>query len=120
MTTASFAGHRQVAIEVMLLDATEQEKGILQGVIGGEVTLSASTRLKASGSLELLDLGQEINWLSDRVRITYRIQGGHSWPLGVFLLAAPTKTYTDGGASWRVELLSKLTLLDEDCVETPT
>ena len=120
MTTSSFTGHRQVAIEVMLLDATEQEKGILQGVIGGEVTLSASTRLKASGSLELLDLGQEINWASDRVRITYRIQGGASWPLGVFLLAAPTKTYTDGGASWKVELLSKLTLLDEDCVETPT
>ena len=120
MTTPSFTGHRQVEIEVMLLDHEEQEKGVLKGVVGGEVTLSASTRLKASGSLELIDLGQDINWSTDRVRITYRIQGGASWPLGVFLLAAPSKTYTDGGATWKVELLSKLTLLDEDCVETPT
>lgn len=123
MTTpsnSSFVSHRQVSIEVMLLDRAEQEKGLLRGVVGGEVTLSASTRLKASGSLELLDLGQEINWASDRVRITYNIAGGASWPLGVFLLAAPTKAYTDGGASWKVELLSKLTLLDEDCVESPT
>lgn len=120
MTTPSFTGHRQVEIEVTLLDHEEQEKGALKGVVGGEVTLSASTRLKASGSLELTDLGQDINWARDRVRITYKITGGASWPLGVFLLAAPTKTYRDGGATWKVELLSKLTLLDEDCVETPT
>lgn len=123
MTTpfnSSFTAHRQVSIEVMLLDRAEQEKGLLRGVVGGDVTLSASTRLKASGSLELIDLGQEIDWTSDRVRITYRIRGGASWPLGVFLLSAPTKTYTDGGASWKVELLSKLSLLDEDCVEVPT
>ena len=123
MTTpsdSSFTSHRQVSIEVMLLDRAEQEKGLLRGVVGGEVTLSAATRLKASGSLELIDLGQEINWASDRVRITYKIAGGTSWPLGVFLLAAPTKTYRDGVASWKVELLSKLTLLDEDCVEVPT
>lgn len=123
MTTpsnSSFTSHRQVSIEVMLLDRAEQEKGLLRGVVGGEVTLSASTRLKASGSLELIDLGQDINWASDRVRITYKIASGASWPLGVFLLAAPTKTYRDGGATWKVELLSKLTLLDEDCVEAPT
>lgn len=120
MTTPSFTGHRQVEIEVMLLDQGEQEKGVLKGVVGGEVTLSASTRLKASGSLELIDMGQDINWARDRVRITYKITGGASWPLGVFLLAAPTKTYRDGGATWNVELLSKLTLLDEDCVESPT
>lgn len=123
MTTpsnSSFVSHRQVSIEVMLLDRAEQEKGLLRGVVGGEVTLSAATRLKASGSLELIDLGQEINWASDRVRITYKIAGGTSWPLGVFLLAAPTKTYRDGGATWKVEFLSKLTLLDEDCVEAPT
>lgn len=119
-SSSSFTAHRQVSIEVMLLDRAEQEKGLLRGVVGGEVTLSAATRLKASGSLELLDLGQDINWASDRVRITYRIRGGASWPLGVFLLSAPTKTYTDGGASWKVELLSKLFLLDEDCVEVPT
>lgn len=119
MITPSFTGHRQVEIEVMLLDHEEQEKGVLKGVVGGEVTLSASTRLKASGSLELIDLGQDINWASDRVRITYKITGGASWPLGVFLLAAPTKTYRDGGATWKVELLSKLTLLDEDCFEDP-
>ena len=123
MTTpsnSSFTSHRQVSIEVMLLDRAEQEKGLLRGVVGGEVTLSASTRLKSSGSLELIDLGQDINWASDRVRITYKIASGASWPLGVFLLAAPTKTYRDGGATWKVELLSKLTLLDEDCVEAPT
>ena len=111
MTTpsnSSFVSHRQVSIEVMLLDRAEQEKGLLRGVVGGEVTLSAATRLKASGSLELIDLGQEINWASDRVRITYKIAGGTSWPLGA------------GGATGWGELLTPLTLLLVAWVHAPT
>lgn len=105
-------GHRNSQYVVTLLDRRDREKILLDGVVGGEVSLSAATRLRASGSLNLDDVGQDIDWLSDRVRIDYE-GNGQRWPLGVFLLAAPTRSYTDEGSQWKVELLSKLAILDQ-------
>lgn len=110
----SLTGHRQASIEVILLDSSEREKGRLDGVEGGEVSMSAGSRLRASGTLNLVDRGQEIDWAKDRVKIVYKLASGESWPLGVFLFASPKLSYSEGGSSLQVELISKLSLLDGD------
>ncbi len=110
----SLTGHRQASIEVILLDSNEREKGRLDGVEGGEVSMSAGSRLRTSGTLNLVDRGQEIDWAKDRVKIVYKLASGESWPLGVFLFASPKLSYSEGGSSLQVELISKLSLLDGD------
>ncbi|QWW20124.1 hypothetical protein I6B53_03235 [Schaalia sp. 19OD2882] len=110
---ADLTGHRVAGFTVTLLDADEQEKGLLDGVTGGDVTLSAATRLRASGTLQVDEVGQQIDWGTDRVRIDYEANG-QAWPIGVFLLSAPTQSFEDGMVSRRVELLGKLAVIDQD------
>ena len=113
-----WTGHRQVKISVNLLDYKDQVKARLDGVTGGSVEFTQNTRLRGSGQLELLDRGQDIDFLKDRVQIKYELYSGESIPLGVWLLSAPTMS-TDGQVrKWKVDLLSKLAILDEDCVES--
>lgn len=111
----SLTGHRQASFDVILLDGDEQEKGRLDGVTGGEVTLNAGTRLRTSGSLTIIDRGQNVDWARDRVKIVYRLASGETWPLGVFLFASPKRAYGAGARTLTVDLLSKLSLLDGDC-----
>lgn len=114
----SLTGHRQGRFIVAILDQDDRPKGPLTGVTGGSVQLSATTALRASGSLALEDIGQEIDWFSDRIKIRYESNAG-SWDLGVFLPSAPTRSYTADGASWDVELLGKLAVLDQDRLASP-
>jgi len=106
------SGHRQAEYVVRLLDREDQEIRVLDGVEAGSVQLSASTRLRASGSLTIRDTGESIDWLTQRVRIDYVPVGIEGWSIGVFCFASPRALYSDDGLSWEVELLGKLTLLD--------
>ncbi|WP_195225958.1 hypothetical protein [Schaalia turicensis] len=114
----SVYSHRQAEYVVRLLDSQDQEIRVLDGVTGGAVTVSSATRLKASASLQITRTTEEIDWLSQRVRIDYKPTGTQGWPLGVFLLTSPTDSYSETGVSWDVELLSKLAILDESKTET--
>ena len=111
--------HRQASIQAELLTRRDRLVGRLDGVTGGNVEFTSTTRLRGSGQLQLRDTGQQIDWLSDRVRLSYRLATGEALPLGVWLLSAPTVTVSGSGRSWNVDLLSKLTVLDEDCVDKP-
>jgi len=112
--TGALSGSRQVSWQVTLLSRTGEEIGLLDGVTGGSVSVSSTTRLRGSGTLEVRDLGQEVDWLSDRVRLTYTITGGPSWDVGVFLLAAPKREFGASGAARSIELSGVLGVLDED------
>ncbi|QHO91915.1 hypothetical protein CWT12_12210 [Actinomyces sp. 432] len=113
-------GHRQSWWEVVLADRRGAELRPLDGVTGGSVELSATTTLRASGTLSLADRGQGVDWLSDRVHILQHIRDRHgrevSWPLGEYLLSAPTRAYRSSGSSWEVELSSPLLVLSEDAL----
>lgn len=109
--------HRQAEYVVRLLDEQDREIRVLDGVTGGSVSLSASTRLRASGQLSIRDTGEEIDWLSHRVRIDYEPVGVEPWPLGVFLLSTPQDAHSDAGRAWEVDLLGKLAVLDGDSTE---
>ncbi|WP_136191975.1 hypothetical protein [Actinomyces procaprae] len=113
-------GHRQSWWEVVLADRHGREVRPVDGVTGGQVDLSASTTLRASGTLTLTDRAQGIDWLSDRVHVYEHVRDRHgrvvSWPLGEYLLSAPTRSYTGAGSSWDVELSSPLLVLSEDAL----
>jgi hypothetical protein len=109
--------HRQAHYTVTLLDWGDQVVRRLDGVTGGNITLSNSTRLRASGSLNLTQACGDIDWMTQRVRIDYTANGV-SWGLGVFLLSAPTRTYSEMGSTWSVDLSSPLAVPDADCVDS--
>ena len=106
--------HRQAEWSVTLLTRTGQEIAPMEGVTGGSVEVSGTTRLRGSGTLEVVDTGQDVDWLSDRVRVTYQIVGGPTWDLGVFMMAAPQEKHTATGAARSVELTGILGVLDAD------
>jgi hypothetical protein len=109
--------HRQAGYTVTLLDAGDRRIRRLDGVTGGNITLSNSTRLRASGSLNLTQACGPIDWMTQRVRIDYTANG-QTWGLGVFLLSAPTRSYSEAGSGWSVDLSSPLAVPDADCVDT--
>lgn len=109
--------HRQADYTVTLLDSGDRVIRRLDGVTGGNITLSNSTRLRASGSLHLTEACGDVDWLTQRVRIEYSANGV-SWGLGVFLLSAPTRSYGGTGSTWSVDLSSPLALPDADCVDS--
>mgnify|MGYP000902892572 CR=1 FL=1 len=111
------SSHRQAEFVVRLLDEQDQEIRVLDGVMGGSVSLSATTRLRASGQLSIQETGEEIDWLSHRVRIDYEPVGMEPWSLGVFLLSSPQDSHSESGTSWDVDLLGKLAVLDGDSIE---
>jgi hypothetical protein len=108
--------HRQADYTVTLLDSKDRVVRRLDGVTGGSITLSNSTRLRASGSLSLTEACGRIDWMTQRVRVDYATSG-QSWGLGVFLLSAPTRSYGEAGSTWDVDLSSPLALPDADCVD---
>lgn len=108
--------HRQADYTVTLLDRSDRVVRRLDGVTGGNVTLSNSTRLRASGSLSLTEACGPIDWMTQRVRIDYTANG-QTWGLGVFLLSAPTRSYGEAGSTWNADLSSPLALPDVDCVD---
>lgn len=110
--------HRQSEYRVTLLDSQNSIIRKLDGVIGGTVSLSSSTRLRASGSLELSEHAMPINWMRDRVKIEYVPSGMDPWSIGVFLLSAPVRSYSEVGSSWKVDLSSVLAIPDTDCLSS--
>lgn len=115
--TDALSTHRRGGYQVTLLDMGDRTVRRLDGVTGGSVTLSNSTRLRASGTLNLTEACGPIDWMTQRVRIDYTANGV-SWGLGVFLLSAPTRSYSGTGSTWSVDLSSPLAVPDADCVDT--
>lgn len=91
--------------------------GQLDGVSQISLTFDASDTgvLTSGGSLNLDDVGQPIDWLNARCQPWANVNG-EEWPLGVYLMSAPTQQYAATGNSWDVTLKDKLSILDEDLI----
>lgn len=107
---------RVEAFQFYLLDSTDTQIGVLDGVQpGGSAQWSAASSVKGSGTINVLDLGQGIDWLNVRIKPTVTIAGiDGEQPLGIWLPAAPDEKWTDLGRSWQVSLTDKTSLLDQD------
>ncbi|MBL3682645.1 hypothetical protein D3229_09915 [Leucobacter aridicollis] len=81
---------------------------------GGGVELAALSRLGVSGSIEIDERGQDIDWLTARVQHVYDpgVEGVEPWPVATMRFTSPRDRHTSFGVSYSVELLSKLSILD--------
>lgn len=115
------AGTRVTAYRFDLLDSEENQLGQLEGVEGGSVEWTSFSAIKGGGSLDVTDVGQQVDWLNCRIRPMALLASVGAEPdtevgLGVYLAAAPKESWSDTGRSWTVELLDKLSILDGDIV----
>ena len=118
---AALTGGEVLGFRFDLLDSNDLKVGTLDGVEGGHVEWSSFTAIKGSGSLDVQDTGQVIDWLNVRVRPMALISDlvnpqRTECGLGVYICAAPTESWEGSQRSWSVELLDKLSILDQDIV----
>lgn len=109
--------HRMPRWEHWLLNSLDEPVARLDGVTGGSVTLQGLTRLGGHGDLDLDERGQGIDWLKYRVQSIYST-GTESWPVSTMMLSSPTEHYAGGRVSYKVGLLSKVAIVDEDAFDT--
>lgn len=103
---------RQADYRVMLTTPDGQDIGLLDGVESGSVTLSATSRLRASGQLSLTETSQEIDWFNMHARVDYVPVGMPGWPVATFVMSSPTRSVNEHRVTRDVELLSTLAYLD--------
>ena len=96
----------------MLTTPDGQDIGLLDGVESGSVTLSATSRLRASGQLSLTETSQEIDWFNMHARVDYVPVGMEGWPVATFVMSSPTRSVNDHRVTRDIELLSTLAYLD--------
>lgn len=110
-------GSRKIRFRYDLLDKFENKKKELTNVMGGEVSYAALNEIKRTARFNIQDDGS-IDWLSDRIQPFLELQmPQNKWvafPLGVFLLASPTKTDTTGGIVRDVEAYDGTIILNDD------
>lgn len=111
-------GARKPRWSFMRLDSEDRPLGLLSSVTGGSGTIAARERLGGSASLTLDEIGQDIDWMRDRVQVIYDpgVVGVDPWPVGTYLFTSPKERHDGVRVSYDVGLLTKLTVLDEDTV----
>lgn len=111
----SLTGHRSESFRAELLTRSEQSLGDLDGVTGGQLQWNANASLAGGGELTLADTGQDIDFSSDRIRVWWN-ESGTEWPLGVFVMAAPSVQYGADSLSRSITLIDKITVIADDCL----
>ena len=117
--TEALKANRAEGFRYELLDRFDNPLGDLSTVLSCRISGSIFNTIKTGGLLELVETG-EINYYSNRVRPVYRLytsQGWVEWPLGVFLLASPSRLTDGKSVQRRIEMYDKLLVLAQDKIE---
>lgn len=110
-------GNRSTHFKFALVNKNGTPLGTLNGVSGGSIEWNSTQAVKGGGTIKVSDVNGEIDWLRVRVKPSIVIDGHGTWPLGVFIPAAPVETWAQDGRSWDVELLDRTSVLNQDKVE---
>lgn len=116
----NLTGHRIEEYRVELLNRKDESIAeSIDGVVGGQLQWNSSADLPGGGTLDIVDLGQKINFSSDRIRVWYRATNYGSsdsveWALGVYVMAAPTTAYDAISKRRSITLIDKLTVVRDD------
>lgn len=119
--TGGLEATRVAHFRIDLLDRYEHLVGELEGVEpGGSLSWSSQSSVHGSGSIPVNDVGQNVDWLNARLKVTAVTQddtnSDHETPLGVFLPALPESAWSDRHRSWDVDLSDKTSILDTDTI----
>ena len=117
---SGLTGDRQAEFQVMLTSLRGEDLGVLDGVEFGSVTLSATSRLRASGSLRVVDMGQEIDWFNMHARVDYVPEGMEGWPVGTFIMSAPSRAVDEHRVVSGIELQGLLAYADRAVLKQVT
>lgn len=113
-------GARETRFRFEVMDRNEKLIGDLKGVTGGNLAWSSKSSIHSSGSIDMSDLGENVDWLNSRVRITVYTKDDDgeetATPVGVYMPAAPVHEWDDGARTYTLELLDKLSMLDTDII----
>lgn len=107
-------GHRAEGYYVELLSSSGNTLAYLDGVTGMDLKWNSLADLQGSGSIQLLDTTQDINFSQDRVRLWWSMAGQNPWPLGKYVMSVPETSYTSFGRAYDVTLLDVITVMQED------
>lgn len=119
----ALSGARVTTYRFDVLDNDENLLGTARSVQpGGSVSWDVTAAIKGGGSITVTDLGQNIDWLNVRIRpmaVLSRAGGGDdpagtTAACGVFIPSAPVENWSATGREWKVELLDKCSVLDQD------
>ena len=113
----TLTSHRSVRRVYELVDRDGGVLRALDGVRGASLSEVANATLKRGGRASITDVGQNVDWLTARIKASYEIEGYGSWGLGVFLPSAPDGQWSEGVRRWDVELLDVATVLAEATLE---
>jgi hypothetical protein len=105
-----------------LLDLNDAPIGTLDGVESAQLTYSIFNTIRSGGTMQWSSGGNNApDWTQVRLQPVYSatLQDGStvSWPLGVFIPAAPKASWSDTGQKRTVQLFDKLLVLDGDHFE---
>lgn len=112
-------GPREESWRYDILNLNNHRLGTLDEVTSASFEFSTFTTIRSSGQLESKAKG--IDWMKVRIQPWYTARGGGhelSWPIGIFIPAAPGTQYSGEGASQSIELYDKLQILVDDKVES--
>jgi len=109
------SGNRNTRFYLDLLDTNDSPIGRIEGVVGGKLDWVYNAVVKGAGQLVVENVGQDINWLTARIRPWMLIEGLDPQPLGVFLPSEAPQFFGIGNR-WEIKLLDKTTILDGDTV----
>lgn len=114
---AGLTGSRTTSFQWRLLDRTDAELGVLDGVADATIDWSVAATIRASGQMSWAgkDAASIPDWLQVRFQ-PWIFQSSPSgaqlaWPLGVFIPSTPDIGWTDTGPTATVDLYDKLQLL---------
>lgn len=120
------AGERVLSWRFDLLDRHNQYLGVLDGVEpDGNVSFTASASVKGSGELTVHDVDtpngpRHWDWLNTRVRPVAHIEGiDRDFPMGIWLPSVPEEEWAAPGRTWKIELLDRVSILDQDIYTDP-
>lgn len=108
-------GNRNTRFYLEVLDEFDSPIGRLDGVTGGKLDWLSNAVVKGGGDITVIDVDQQINWLSARLRPVMVIEGLPVQPLGIFLPAETPESY-ENGRKWAIKLLDKSTILHQDTI----
>ncbi len=96
-----------------------KDGSLLDGITGGSLTFSVASTVKSSGKLQYVVPfdAPKIDWLNEEISIS-AFADEEEIPLGIFIPTLPDATYTGVGAQISIDVLDRLTILDQDLVPT--